>query len=371
MSYLDALPTPPGNETVERLRRIDLGPAWNGQRQRPAASILTRSDGVSLFPVGVGYIFGDSGDGKSWVMLVAAVQEMRAGHAVVWVTYEDPNEAEIVDRLKLLGATTDDLEHLHLFAPDESFGTLTFELARYCRSVSAVLIVLDSVGEANAVEGVNEDKDHEWGPWARYALRRLYDLAIADDWDEAGDTAPCSSLVVVPIDHSTKSKENPHFPSGTKRKRAMVTGLMVSVNVRQPFGQEVEGRVQLVCSKDRTGRFRRGEIVAEFVLDATTKPYDVSIWPPKAGQEMTTGKKRNATERVLEVLNNTDQALTASEVRRIANSETNKLPGEAELAERTVSNALTKLTGVAREKETTGVGNGYVIKYRTAEGGPS
>jgi RecA/RadA recombinase len=366
-TYLDALPPEPDEHhgQPERLVRIDTGPAWRGERERPVAAVLRRSDGLALFPVGVGYIFGDSGDGKSWLMLIAALQLMRAGRAVVWVTYEDPNEDEIVERLKLLGATEDDLAHLHLFAPDAGFGMLTFELARYLRTVDAALAVLDSVGEANAVEGVNEDKDAEWGPWARFALRRLYDLAISDDWDDAEGTAPCSGLVVAPIDHSTKSKDNPHFPSGTKRKRAMVTGLMVSVNVREPIGREHVGRVQLICSKDRTGRFRRGEIVAEIVLDATTDPYDVTVYPPKAGQEMAAAKKRNATERVLEVLNNTDQALTASEVQRIANSQTNKLPGEADLADRTVTNALSKLTGVTRQKEPTGVGAGYVIRYRS------
>jgi hypothetical protein len=309
-------------------------------------------------------MFGDSGDGKSWLMQVAGLQQMRRGRAVVWVTYEDPNETEIVERLRLLGAAESDLAHLHLFTPHDTFGTLTFDLARYCRSVDAVLVVLDSVGEANAVDGVNEDRDNEWGQWARFTLRRLYDLAIADEWDEAEGTEPCTELVIVPIDHSTKSKESPHFPSGTKRKRAFVTGLMVAVNVREPFGREQVGRVQLICSKDRTGRFRRGEIVAEIVLDATHEPYMVDIYPPRAGQEMTTGKKRNATERILEVLNNTTEALTASEVRRIANSDTNRLPGEADLAERTVKNALSKLTGVKREQEPTGVGNGYVFRYR-------
>ena len=358
---------PAGDQRPDRLVRIDTGPAWRGERPRPTAAILRRSDGLALFPTGVGYIFGDSGDGKSWLMQVAALQQMRQGRAVVWVTYEDPNETEIVERLRLLGATEADLDHLHLFTPDNAFGVLTFELARYCRQVDAVLVVLDSVGEANAVEGVNEDKDAEWGPWARFTLRRLYDLAISDDWDEAEGTAPCSSLVVVPIDHSTKSKDNPHFPSGTKRKRAMVTGLMVSVNVREPFGQDVAGRVQLICSKDRTGRFRRGEIVAEIVLDATAVPYDVTIYPPKAGQEMAAAKKRNATDRVLEVLSNTDQSLTAEEIRRIANSDTNKQPGEGDLAATTVRNALSKVSGVKKEQEPTGVGTSYVIKY-LAEG---
>ena len=130
------------------------------------------------------------------------------------------------------------------------------------------------------------------------------------------------------------------------------------------MGSEMCIRDRLICSKDRTGRFRRGEIVAEIVLDATSEPYVVDVYPPKAGQEMTTGKKRNATERILEVLDNTSEALMATEVQRIANSDTNRLPGEADLAERTVKNALSKLTGVKREQELTGVGNGYVFRYR-------
>lgn len=65
------------------------------------------------------------------------------------------------------------------------------------------------------------------------------------------------------------------------------------------------------------------------------------------------------------MLTNTEQALSASEVQRIANSDTNRSPGEAELAARTVTNALSKLTGVTRQNESTGVGNGYVIKYRS------
>ena len=168
---------------------------------------------------------------------------------VVWVTYEDPNEYDVVDRLKLLGAKEDDLEQLHLFTPSEPFRLLTLALARYCRQVKAVLIVLDSVGEALSVEGVNEDRDNEFGPWARQSLRELYDLATGDDLDEPA----CPSLTIVPIDHSTKSKDNPHFQSGTKRKRAMVTGLMLSVNVRQSFAVGHVGPASSSCAR-RTRR---------------------------------------------------------------------------------------------------------------------
>jgi hypothetical protein len=345
------------------LERVDVLPSWRGERKRPEAQVLERSDGERLFPAGIGYIFGDSGDGKSWLILIAAWMLMRRRLNVVWVSYEDPNEDDIVDRLRYIGATEDDLEHLHLFTPSEPLTALVGELARYCRQHDARLFVLDSVGEANAVEGINEDSDAEWGQWARATLRFLYDLAIDADWDNAQGTAPCTSLTEIPIDHSTKSKDNPHFPSGTKRKRAMVTGLMVSVNVRQALAKNCVGRVQLVCSKDRTGRFRRGEVIAEVVIDATVQPYAISIEAPVAGQEMSTAKRRNATDRVLEVLNNTAKALTATEVHRIVNSDTNRHPGEAELAERTVGNTLTKLTDIERHNEPTGVGSGYSVRY--------
>jgi hypothetical protein len=63
------------------------------------------------------------------------------------------------------------------------------------------------------------------------------------------------------------------------------------------------------------------------------------------------------------VLNNTAKALTATEVHRIVNSDTNRHPGEAELAERTVGNTLTKLTDIERHNEPTGVGSGYSVRY--------
>jgi hypothetical protein len=351
---------------------VDLTPAWNGERVEPEAVVLRRSDGVYLLPAGVNYLYGDSGDGKSWVALFATYQLLRDGHHVVWITYEDTNELEVVKRLKALGVTDDERLRLHLIIATEALTTGIGALGRRIRSTGAHLVVLDSTGEANAEEGVNEDSDHEWGQWARSTLRRLIDIAGDPEWENARGTPVNDWVAELPIDHSTKARDGSFFPSGTKRKRAMVTGRMFMMNVRQAFAVGQIGRVQLVAAKDRTGVFRRGEIAAEIVLDATEIPYVFSVETPAAGSEMASGKRRPATERVLAVLLDTEKALTASEVHRIVNTDAHRLPGEGEMALSTAKNTLTKLDklpGVRKVVEETGVGSGVRHTYKAVSPG--
>ena len=344
----------------------DLGAAWRGEKVEPDVVVLERNDGLCLLPAGIDYLFGDSGDGKSWVATIASAQLLRRGREVVWITYEDPNELEIVKRLKCLGVTDDEKERFHHVIATETLATGIGWLARLIRSTGAALVVLDSTGEANAVAGVNEDSDHEWGQWARATLRLLVDLCADPEWEHANGTPLNDWFAELPIDHSTKARDGSMFPSGTKRKRAAVTGRMFLMNVRQAFAIGQVGRVQLVVAKDRTGRFRRGEIAAEIIMDATSVPYVVTIDAPAAGTEMSAGKRRPATERVLAVLLDTEKSLTASEVHRIANTDAHRLPGESEMALSTVKNTLTKLDklpGVRKIVEQTGTAGGVRHVY--------
>jgi hypothetical protein len=355
-----------GDDGDAAWRPVDLAAAWSGERTEPAAVVLHRCDGMALYPPGINYLYGDSGDGKTWVMQMAAVQAMKAGQHVIWVTYEDANELEMVKRLRLLGATAADLVHLSLIVANEPFIQAPVPLARLARQRNTALLVLDSVGEALAVDGVDEDKDAQFAPWARDTLRCIIDLAAGVAWRYDG-TADNERLAVVPIDHSTKAKDNPFFPSGTKRKRSMLTGLMLMVNVRQAFAIGRVGRVQLIASKDRSGRFRRGEIVAEVVLDATDTPYGFTVEPPPAGADMATvGRKRKAEERVLQALDLAGVPMSAEQIVRQVNHADNRLPGEADLSTGTVKNALTKLAkrpNVRQEKVPTGVGKAHRHLY--------
>lgn len=330
-ALFDAVPTDDTVADADLLSfgPVDLGPAWRGEKVAPIAEVFPRDDGVALLPPGINYLFGDSGDGKSFVALIAALEELRAGRAVVWVTYEDPNEDLITARLRLLGASDADVDRLLFVAPQAGLDIGAQVIADTATFSGARLLVLDSVGEAMAVGGVNEDRDNEVGPWFRQTLRLVHDRA--------------PHVAILPIDHSTKAKDNPLFPSGSKRKRAAPTGRMYLLNVgSNGFGRGVVGYVQLVVAKDRGGDFQRGAIAAEIRLDATDVPYAWTIGAPRDGDSYATKtKRRNSDDRVLAALTGSSVPLTVSEVFRIVNAE--RQPGESEVTVKTVQNALSKL----------------------------
>lgn len=309
---------------------IDLRPALRGEKVWPTAEVFKRDDGVALLSPGIGYLFGDSGDGKSFVALIACLLELRLGHRVVWITYEDANEAVILERLKQLGATDDECMLLTFSRPDEPMTTRIKGVTNLVRSTGARLLVLDSIGEAMAMEGINEDRDNEVGPWFLRTLRALHNAM--------------PELAILPIDHSTKAKDAPLFPSGSKRKRAMPTGRMFLLTVGKSFGKGVVGYVRLVVAKDRGGLFARGAIAADIMLDATEVPYRWSIRAPREGDTYEPkAKRRNAEERVAEVLGGATVPLTTGQVHRMVNEPDRRQPAEAELSAKGVQNALTSL----------------------------
>ena len=151
---------------------VDLGPAWRGEKLWPQAVVFSRSDGVALLAPGINYLHGDSGDGKSFLAAIVALGELRAERHCLWVTYEDATEEVLVGRLRQLGATWDDVARLHFFTADEPLSGGVAPLVELVQQTEARLLVLDSVGEAMAVGGINEDRDNEVGPWLRQTLPR-------------------------------------------------------------------------------------------------------------------------------------------------------------------------------------------------------
>lgn len=247
----------------ESLAPVDLAPFLDGTAQQPTPDLLTRDDGFSLLYEGaVNGIHGQSGDGKGWVVCFLVAENARRGRRTLYLDMED-TAASITARLLLLGMTPDQiLDWLVYVRPqvaldEEAVANLLGTIAK--RNVSCV--VVDSLGEAFALEGLNEDKDVEVGPWYRRVPRQL------------AETGAC----VVLIDHSTKAADNPLHPSGSKRKRAAITGASYLAEAIDPFVKGKGGRLRLTCAKDRHGTYRRGESVGDVVMNTSPLTGDMAL----------------------------------------------------------------------------------------------
>jgi hypothetical protein len=219
-------------------------------------TVLEREDGAALFYTGLNMIFGDSGSGKSMVMAATVAQQLVGGQIVAWIDYEEVKPKTLIKRLRKLGVPREVIDAgLWWKHSDEALtkrrlakmAAEALEMAGEERTVG--LLVIDSVGEALGAEGLNEDKDSDTGPWmnrVRTVLPLLPDAAV------------------VVVDHSTKAKDGPGrlHPSGSKRKRAALTGVAWLTETVEEFSKQTAGAVQLVCAKDRHGNFRRGDVGA-------------------------------------------------------------------------------------------------------------
>jgi hypothetical protein len=259
----------PNDDDGDSWREVDLTAALRGDKVRSEPTILRRSDGRHLFYEGqVNYLHGADGVGKSYVALFANKDVLDDGGHVVWLDWEDPDEVTIIGRLHDLGVNTDTTrERFHYLNPQtEATPTAVAQVCDLVRRHQARLVVIDSMGEAFGVDGVNEDRDNEVGPWMRRVLRPL----------------AATGAGVLAVDHGIKSGDNPLFASGSKRKRAAVTGAHYLVEAPRPLSKEYNGgQLKLTCAKDRHGNYTRGKVAA--VIDVAIYPdggWTVHINPP-------------------------------------------------------------------------------------------
>lgn len=239
---------------ISKLRPADVGAELDGEIERPEPSILRRRDRVALlYEAMIAFVFGARGVGKSWLTVEAGAQQLRGGRHVMVLDYED-TLGSYLGRLRTLGVPDDALRlRFHYFRMVDPLTEADVDrLVRFVQAVDVSLVVIDSLGEAFGVEGINENHDNEVAPWLRQVPRRLADAGAA----------------VVLVDHVTKAAEAPRDPSGTKRKGAAAQ-VMYRVDEIAPLAIGQTGRLRVICTKDRHGQFAAGEHVADFVMVST------------------------------------------------------------------------------------------------------
>jgi hypothetical protein len=243
--------------------RVNLGPYLKGEVEILEPDVLRFDDGSrGLFYSGrVNGVHADSGLGKSMLIGYAAGQEMNNGENVLWIDLEDPNPSFLIERLRGFGVHVDTIaEHLDYRSPQEGFDDWAVdELAATATRDNVRLIVIDSLGEAFGLEGIDENADRDVGPWLRRVARRFADTGAA----------------VVIIDHSTKSQDNPLHASGSKRKRAAITGASFLIDASRPLSREHGGQLRLTAAKDRNGFYQRGKVAA--VVDFNVYPDGTTV----------------------------------------------------------------------------------------------
>jgi hypothetical protein len=246
---------------------VDLGPALRGEIVRAQPTVLERTDGRGLlYPGQVNGIHGDSGAGKGWVALAAVIAELEAGHHVAWVDAEDPNETSIVERLLALFVLPDVISRLfHYVNPKTAARPLAIKrLLTGIDQWNVTLVVLDSVGELFGLEGLDENKDFDVGPWMRRVARPI---ALAGP-------------AVLLVDHSTKAADNPLYPSGSKRKRAAITGAAYLAQDIKALGRGLAGVIRLTCAKDRHGNYHKGQAAASVTVESDGDTVTLKVWTP-------------------------------------------------------------------------------------------
>jgi len=226
---------------------VDLGPVLRGERVTPVPSCFARDDAVLLlYPGRLNLFMGETESCKTWGALVAVVQELRAGHHVIYVDFEDSPEG-VVERIMALGASEDDVSNRFSYiAPSGSFDEVAMEVVEDIigRRGEPSLVVIDGVTEAMSMIGLDPSKGQDvatfYGGFPRWFAR--------------------TGAAVILVDHVTKSTENRgRWAIGSERKLSGLDGAAFMFDTISPFGRERTGRVKITVAKDRCGHVRQHE----------------------------------------------------------------------------------------------------------------
>ena len=268
----------PLEERISTWERLDLEPYLLGDVVMPEPAVLKRSDGKHLFyPGRVNGLYGMSESGKSWVAILACLQEIDKGERVLFIDLEDQPEG-VLNRLRSMGGGDDDIKYqLGYVLPD---GPLA-DMQRYRFGVNTT-----EDGRANADAFRALLKTFDPTLIVVDGMTALYGMHGHDTNDASGTDIITSWLkgltragrtTVVIIDHTGKAGGAGASPIGAHHKVAMIQGCLLRVDViERPVIGRV-GRLSLVVFKDRPSMVRAvstsdGEPVAGIVTLDSTQP---------------------------------------------------------------------------------------------------
>lgn len=228
------------NKTSSSWRFEDLTQLASGIELPPTPTVFQREDGQGLFYRGaVNDLHGEPGCGKSMLAQIATAQELKQGHDVIYIDYED-SARNVVKRLLLLGVTGEAIvTHLHYVRPSAKPSSPTSldgwkETLAYADT--ATLAIIDGVTSCLAYAGLDSNSGDDIAAWYNTMPRLI---------------SACGPAVVL-IDHVVKSKDNRgRYAGGSMQKLALIDGISYSVDMTKPVGKGVKGTIVIKSGKDR------------------------------------------------------------------------------------------------------------------------
>ena len=243
---------------------VDLGAILDGKWDPPVPTLGLRTDGVGLlYPGRVHSFSGEPGGGKTWLALHLVAQVLADEGSAGMIDYEDTPSA-IVSRLLALGVDPEAIRSRFVYVKPE--GGIENETVARLVALGLDLWIIDSVGEALAVEGLNPNADDEVAVWFRRLPRRL----------------AYGGAAVGMMDHVAKDRETRGgWAIGSQRKLAAIDGAAYTVDVVTAPTRDADGQLRIKCAKDRHGTHQRGQQVAEvLVLNADDGGVSVVVRRP-------------------------------------------------------------------------------------------
>lgn len=241
---------------------VDLDMHLDGTFVPEVPTLMRRADGIHLLYAGRVHSFhGESESGKSWCGLHAAAEELRTGGRACMVDFESDAHT-VIGRLLRMGVPREAIrERFTYIRPEANPEALAREALAFAELLGQRfgVVVIDGVTEALGIFAVPSKDNDEVTKWIRGTPRRI---------------AQRTGAAVVLIDHVTKDSESRgRFAIGGQAKMAALDGAAYVVEVLEPLGVGLVGRLSMRVAKDRpggvrphAGAYRKGDRTQEAAL---------------------------------------------------------------------------------------------------------
>jgi hypothetical protein len=223
----------------EDWRPVDLRPILAGETVDESPSILRRTDDIGLlYPGKLHALYAEPEGVKTWLALAACHEQIQLGEPVLFLDFED-SAVGVVERLRSLGSTDEQIDRLFIYVRPESPATpaVVSELP----GIGATLAVLDGVTEAMTLQGWEIGDNSDVARFVELLPRAIARMGAA----------------VWMLDHVTKDRNGRgRYAIGAQHKLAGLSGAAYSSDVIHPFGRGMTGLSRLTVTKDRPGFVR-------------------------------------------------------------------------------------------------------------------